>query len=115
MGILTDAEKQELWNLWAEALTDSCVVTSPARPGETAAVQTLPCAVTPFSGFQSDQGGGGDTLIRGADATIWFPRGTTIQRASTIAVNGKSYEAGDVSEPGTYDPAVSVSVIWKRP
>jgi hypothetical protein len=117
MGILTDAEVQELRDLWAEGLTETCTVVSPARPGETAATQTLPCAVEANGAYFRDQGGGGDALTRGVDATIWFERDAVIPRAAlvTVASTQRVYEVGDVSQPGTYDPGISASAIWKRP
>jgi hypothetical protein len=118
VSVITAADIAELRALYAAtALLDTCVVTAPARPGETAAVQTLPCAVTPFSGFQSDQGGGGDTLIRQGDVTLCFAFDAAIARASIVTVqrSGKTYEVGDVSTPGTFDCAVLATAIWKRP
>lgn len=117
MAILSDAEIADLWATWADGLTETCTVVSPARPGETATTQTLPCAIEANGAYFRDQGGGGDTLIRGVDASIWFTRDAVISRASlvTIQSTGRVYEVGDVSQPGTYDPGVSASVIWKRP
>jgi hypothetical protein len=118
MSVITARDIADMRAIYAAtALIDTCTVTSPARPGETATVQTLPCAVAPFSGYQSDQGGGGDTLIRQGDVTLCFAWDADIPRAAlaTVQRTGRVYEIGDVSTPGTFDCAVMATAIWKRP